>query len=64
LVLGLAGSVAGCGPAAKYGSPADEEARGKAIAEGNRKYHEQLKASKKAEDAAKNASRGEFRPPR
>ena len=63
LVLGLAGSVVGCGSSAQQSSPADLEAAGKAIAEAQRRSHAESKVSKKAQDAANNASRGRFRPP-
>jgi len=63
LVLGVFGSVVGCGSGAQQGSPAELEEAGKSIAEGQRNFHKQLKESNKAEAAAKNASRGKFHPP-
>jgi hypothetical protein len=63
LLLGLAGCVLGCGSAAPQASPADLEAAGKAIAEAQQRSHAEAKESKKAQDAASNASRRGFRPP-
>jgi hypothetical protein len=47
LVLGVVGSVVGCGSSAPQSSPAQLEEAGKAISEGQRKLHQQLKESAK-----------------
>lgn len=63
LVLSLAGSVVGCGPSAPQASPAQQEEAAKTIAEGQRRSHQELKASIRADAAAKNAGKTRFRPP-
>lgn len=49
LVLGVAACLAGCGPGGRQDPTAGDKEAGKLIAEGNRKFHQQVKeASAKA----------------